>query len=138
MWMALSNLVGTKIRLVIEYTLIAAVVAISGATMVLWMQNTSMETKLGKLQADLHSYKAEVMELKELRRVDATTMSSLLTDMKQIAEHDTEVRVRLTELETSNENVRIFLETSLPLELVCLLADTCARDPSFPTPRHRP
>lgn len=122
-----------KGRLVIEYLLIAAVVALCAVTTTMWIQKNAISAKLDKTKEQVTDLKvkvdlqdATISDLKALRTTDAEALTGLLTDFKSLSKNDATVRDRLRKLEQSNEAVRQYLETPIPVELQCLLAGTCA------------
>ena len=126
-------------RLVIEYALIAAVVSLAGVAVALWGAKKNTEITLSKTETRLtgaesrmttlesvnQAHEETIKELKDLRGQDAKALDGLLGDYKILAEADTRVRTRLHNLETSNENVRNYLNLPVPAQLDCLLNDTC-------------
>jgi hypothetical protein len=74
------------------------------------------------------AHEETIRELKDLRGQDAKALDGLLNDYKTLAESDSKVRTRLHHLETSNENVRNYLNLPVPAQLDCLLNDTCTAD----------
>jgi len=123
----------SKIRLAIEYVLIACVVALCAVTTTLWVQRNSISAKLDHTEEQVVSLTNEVGiqgatidDLKSLRVQDAEALSGLLSDYKSLSQNDATVRDRLRRLEQTNEVVRKYLETPIPPELQCVLNDTCA------------
>lgn len=126
-------------RLVIEYALIATVVTLAGVAVALWGAKKNTESALAQTETRLvrtedrvatmesvnQAHEVTISELKELRGQDAKALDGLLGDYKILAESDTKVRTRLHNLETSNENVRDYLNLAVPAQLDCLLNDTC-------------
>lgn len=123
----------SKGRLVIEYLMIAGLVALCAITTTLWFQKNSIAEKLDRTQDQVVRLRDTVEiqggtidTLKELRTTDATALTGLLTDYKSLSKNDATVRDRLRKLEQSNEVVRKYMETPIPVELQCLLNGTCA------------
>jgi chromosome segregation ATPase len=129
-------------RLVIEYALIAGVITLAGVAMTLWGAKAKTEIVLAKTETRLgatenrvttlesvnQAHEETIRELKDLRGQDAKALDGLLNDYKTLAESDSKVRTRLHHLETSNENVRNYLNLPVPAQLDCLLNDTCTAD----------
>lgn len=129
----------TKKRLVIEYILIALLVATAAFTFTMWLQKLEVEKSLAETRTDLvtvqnrvtvvESVNSELEQtvgnLKELRLEDAKALGGLLRDYKALADRDLQVRRRLSTLEQTNETVREYLNQPLPPELVCMLNNTC-------------
>lgn len=128
-----------KKRLVIEYVLLAVLVAVAGFTFTMWLQKERTENALAKTQGELSTVQSRltlveavntqqeqtITDLKELRLEDAKALGGLLTDYKSLAENDARVRRRLSNLEQTNEAVRNYLNQPIPPELVCVLHGTC-------------
>lgn len=126
-------------RLVIEYALIATVVILAGVAVALWggkkktevvlaqteTRLTGAEARMTTLESVNEAHEETIKELKDLRGQDAKALDGLLSDYKMLAEADSRVRTRLHNLETSNENVRNYLNLPVPAQLDCLLNDTC-------------
>ena len=128
-----------KTRLVIEYALIAVIVAAAGFTFSMWLSKERTEKSLLTTQNELHivqqrlgavesvnqQQQETISELKELRFQDAQALTGLLTDYKVLADNDARARNRLATLEQANETVRNYLNHRIPPDLACLLNDTC-------------
>lgn len=129
---ALLLFLRTKKRLAIEYGMIAAVVTLAGTTLALWSQKgkqarqlQATEQRVTVLELVQEQNVATIEDLKRLRHNDARALDGLLTDFKELSARDTQVRQRLRILEQSNEAIRDYLDTPIPLELRCLLDATC-------------
>lgn len=128
-----------KTRLVIEYVLIAVIVAVAGFTFTMWLskerteksllttQNElqTVQQRLGAVESVNRQQQETIGELKELRLQDAQALTGLLTDYKVLADNDARARNRLVTLEKSNETVRNYLNRHIPPDLACLLNNTC-------------
>lgn len=128
-----------KTRLVIEYALIAVIVAAAGFTFSMWLskerteksllttQNElqTVQQRLGAVESVNQQQQETIGELKELRFQDAQALTGLLTDYKVLADNDALVRNRLATLEQTNETVRNYLNQRIPPDLACLLNNTC-------------
>lgn len=139
-WLASAlGFMKNKKRLVIEYALIAVLVAVAGFTFTMWLSKERIEKSLLTTQLELQTVssrlnsveevnqaqEATISELKELRLKDAQALTGLLTDYKTLADNDYRARQRLSSLEKSNETVRNYLNQPIPPDLVCLLNNTC-------------
>ena len=128
-----------KKRLVIEYALLAVLVAVAGFTFSMWLQKERTEQVLQRAQGELQTVQGRltvveavndqqeqtIANLKDLRVEDARALGSLLNDYKSLAANDARVRRRLTTLEQTNETIRNYLNQPIPSDLVCLLNGTC-------------
>jgi hypothetical protein len=135
---SLSFITG-NFRLVIEYALIATIVALCGFTAALWSSKLKTEESLAATQNALgvvsqslnttvgvvsDSVK-KISDLSDLRRQDSKALTLLTSNLASLAKKDYEVRSRLQYLESSNEVVKQYLDAPIPPELICLLDDTC-------------
>lgn len=118
----------TNLRLGLEYALIAAVIALGGFTVTMWIQKSQLQTsiaemsnKVGILEIANEGHKATIESLKKERDNDARALSGLIEDVKTLAERDSTWRRGLTQLESKNETVRRYLDSPIPAELQCLL-----------------
>jgi hypothetical protein len=114
-------------RLVIEYVLIGTVVTLAGVAVALWGAKKNTEVVLSKTETRLGATENRVTTLESVNQAHEETIKELkdLHDYKMLAEYDSKVRTRLHNLETSNENVRNYLNLPVPAQLDCLLNDTC-------------
>lgn len=137
-----SNLLGfftSKKRLLIEYMLIAVLLAVAGFTFNLWLNKAKVESKLEAAKKEVKVIQSKLLaielvndvqektieDLRDLRITDAKALTGLLQDYKLLAKRDTEARQRLSALENTNETVRAYLNTPIPAELECLLNNSC-------------
>lgn len=139
-WIAKSlAFVQNKTRLVLEYILIAVLVASASLTFTMWLSKGRIQEQLGAAQKDLASahkrldavelvneqHELTISSLKEMRLKDATALAGLISDYKALANSDAIARKRLATLENTNEDVRIYLNQRIPPNLACLLNHTC-------------
>jgi hypothetical protein len=127
-------------RLFIEYALIGAVITLCAVAVSLWGAKAKTELVLAKTETRLNAsenrmatlesvnqfHQETIKELKDLRGKDAQALDGLLTDYKMLAQSDSKVRTRLHRLENLNEGVRNYLNLPVPVELECVLNDTCS------------
>jgi hypothetical protein len=121
-----------NVRLIVEYALIAIIIAVAAVAFTLWTQthelNAKNDTLLGRVsQVEIinQAQDATINDLQDLRKKDAEVMAGLVTDFKQLSQNDSAARKKLSELEKSNAKVRDYLDQPLPAELVCLLNESC-------------
>lgn len=134
-----------KKRLIIEYILIAVIVASAATVFTLWLQREKTENKLVEASQKIDGLKKRVhtveqinatqdrtiKTLNELREQDATALGGLLNDYTRLSERDKSVQKQIAELEKNNEKVRSYLSQPLPPELRSLLTgQTRNRNPS--------
>lgn len=133
-------------RLVIEYCLIGIVVVMGCFTTTLWIKKQRIEIALANtetnlvatqgtvshlatqisLQEDLNKEQGERIEnLVELRRLDSTALTALVSNFRSLSASDQRVQKKLTELESKNAVVKDYLDQPIPPELACLHNDEC-------------
>lgn len=134
--------VGSKGRLIIEYGLVAIVVTLLGGMAALWQGKLKTEVRLVNTEKNLGDVNnrlqtAETVNdiqngtidnLKDLRAKDARVLDKLITDYRTLARDDSSFRNRLTKLENSNADVKSYLNQPIPVELACVLNNTCTAD----------
>ncbi len=121
-----------KKRLVIEYLLIAILLGTAGALVTLWLQKQGLDKRLEStlervtvLEITTQQAEEAITNLKNMRARDARALEGLINDFKSLSEDDSRVRSRLKKLEASNETVRKYLDSPVPIALQCLLDGTC-------------
>lgn len=125
--------VAGKGRLWLEYLIIAGLIAMAGFCLSLWLKNSATETQLEDVRTRLttaelvsQSHEATIGNLLALRLDDAKALDGVLGELKVMAKTDSVIRWQLKQLEASNEVVKDYLLSPIPLELRCLLERTCA------------
>lgn len=129
---AVSAITGNA-RLWLEYAIIAVMIAMAGFGLSLWLKNAQVESNLmdvtGRLAAaelTTQLNRQTIDNLKELRLADAQAMNGVFVDLRALAKVDADVRRKLKQLEETNELVKNYMASPVPLELRCLLEHTCA------------
>ena len=128
---AISFVTGNA-RLVIEYILIALAIAGAATAIALWYRTNYLEAHNDELRERVASVEVinetqdkTISDLQALRQQDAAVMAGLVTDYAKLSKSDATARKKLSELEKQNANVRDYLDQPLPLELVCMLNNSC-------------
>jgi hypothetical protein len=129
---AAVSFVTGRVRLVIEYTLIALVIASTATAITLWYRANYLEKSNDELRERITNVELinvaqdkAISDLQELRQQDAVAMAGLLADYAKVSKSDTAVRKKLTDMEKQNASVHGYLDESLPPELGCLLNNSC-------------
>lgn len=144
----LASFFGPKARLIIEYVLIAMLLAALGLAVTLYVAKLKQDRAVAELRGDVTTltgevgglknvneiYKADITELKELRFLDAEALGKLVDEMKNLSTQDTEFRNKLSRLEATDESVRAYLNSPVPPQLRCMLERTC-EDPADGVPK---
>lgn len=131
-------------RLIIEYMLIACVVALGVAILYgrihLAQQDTQLAKQAGKLaevsqqldgatdtikaQVAVNKAQQEALDkLDRLRDADSTAIAGLQHDVKLVNAKRAELRSKLDQLEKNNAKAKALLDTPVPPSLGCLLDD---------------
>lgn len=139
----LTSLMKNKLRLYIEYAMIALLVVTAGITFTLWLQKQTIQKNLAETKVQLTSVESRlttaeqvnkiqqdhIVELHNLRLTDAKVLDGLMHDYKSIKLSSTKARSKVTQLEHKNETVKTYLDKPIPSELGCMFSKTCQPDP---------
>lgn len=131
----IQSTVKARIRLVIEYALVGAVIVLATTALAAWGGKKKTEVQLARAEVTLTTAQARVAtleeigqrraetirELRALRENDSKVLASLIADFKDLTERVTAERAKLGELESGNESVKTYLANAVPLELDCML-----------------
>jgi hypothetical protein len=136
------SFVTSKARLILEYGLIVAVVALGGWSVATWWQNratvqgltnsvTDLSGRLGGVSADLKTAVAAnrdqddaIAELKRLRAIDSQALGELQGELAKADTKAATVRQKIAELEKTNADAKALLDTAVPPALGCVLDGT--------------
>jgi hypothetical protein len=121
-----------KPRLIIEYLLIIAIIALGVFCFNLWQKNNSMEnrfimaeTKIHVLERTNNDYLDEIVKLHEVNDDTTKVLSDLMHDYKLLAKLDSVEKEKLKKLADENQHVKDFLAMSIPYDVNCLLTNSC-------------
>jgi len=128
----------SHVRLVIEYLMIVALVALAGLYVAQRIHALQLDTQVQKLQNDsaladgtikvLASANVEqdaaIASLKELRARDSRQIQSLQKDFKKTDAASMQVKAKLVELEKTNVQAKSLLDTAVPDVARCVLDGT--------------
>lgn len=129
----------SKLRLYIEYALIAIIVALAGFAVYNYVTRVRLDAKVVTLEGKVDKANERVAAVEEInaqqataidtirsiRDVDGTILAGLAQDMNALRVRDTSMTTRLATLERSNEAVRKYLNAAVPAPVGCLLDKTC-------------
>ncbi|AXI83656.1 hypothetical protein FUT69_08060 [Xylella taiwanensis] len=139
-----------SVRLLIEYTMIGALVALIGHAVLAWSERsqlaqraTHLAQQLARVESTLEQQIAinrdqdeAIARLRSLREIDRHALAGLHTDLNRITSRDRVLRQRITHLEHLHDEAKTFLDTDVPDVLGCLLdGSTCQDDHGRPEPR---
>lgn len=127
--------VSGKARLLLEYALIAAVVALAGFAFNSALQRKSLEktvaglsTSLGSVSTTLNQQveanrqqDAAIARLKDLRELDSSALTTLQGELGSVNANNRTIKTKLAELERTNAQAKAFLDTAVPDAVGCLL-----------------
>jgi hypothetical protein len=123
---ALSFVTG-NIRTVIEYALVALLMAIGGTAITLWFKTKALESKADALQYNLsleqtvNNYQTQaIRDYQNLRERDAKAMDTIVRSMDVLASKNSSHKQKLSTLEKNNALVRETLNAPVPSALNCL------------------
>ena len=132
----------SKLRLWIEYALIAAVVILLGYATWGWFQRAYLVQEIVQLEGDVREAETRIGLVEEVNRqqdavintlrgvseLNDTMLQGLAADMQSLYGRDQSIRTRLASLERNNEAVREYLDSAVPAPVVCVLDKTCPED----------
>lgn len=127
--------VSGKARLLIEYALIGAVVALAGFAVNSTLQRKSLEktvsglsTTLGTVSTTLnqqvaanHEQDVAIQRLKDLRELDSSALMTLQGELGNVNANNRTIKTKLAELERTNAQAKAFLDLAVPDAVGCLL-----------------
>lgn len=120
--------VTNKLRLFLEYVLIALLLGVAGALVVMWLQSKLQAQKLEHAQTQVATLTMQnqmnsrtIVRLMELRQRDAEALKGLLDDNHMLYASDKQARDRVAALEREDESVRKYLSQPVPASLAGLL-----------------
>ena len=132
---SLWSWVSGKARLIIEYVLLALVVALAGYAVFSAFERkqlvanvNDLSSRLGTVsntlneQVELNKQQdVAISEISRLRSVDSEAIQGLQRDLSDANTKDQAVRQKLAQLEKNNADARALLDTAVPAALGCLL-----------------
>lgn len=128
-----------KIRLWIEYALVALVLAVAGFAVTIKVQSLQQETHISELSSALERTREQIgvvasvndaqeqviMDLADQREVDGKAIVDLMDTYKGLAIIDKNLRGALAQLEKDNEQARSYLNGTIPESVSCLYDGSC-------------
>lgn len=127
-----ASIVTGKLRLFLEYGLIATVIVTAASAVGLWyrteyldLSNVALNEKIQYAEDINEAQDATIAELRRIRLQDSIAISGLVNDYARLAKTDAIARNRLAELAKSDTNIRTYLEHPVPFELTCMFNGTC-------------
>jgi hypothetical protein len=128
----------SHVRLIIEYAMIAAMVALAGLYVAQRIHGLQLDTQVQKLTGDAQladgtikvlaqanvDQDAAIAGLKELRARDSRQIQSLQKDFKKTDAASLQVKAKLAALEKTNVQAKSLLDTVVPDVARCVLDST--------------
>lgn len=125
----------SHIRLLIEYAMIAALVALAGLYVAQRIHSLQLDTQVQKLAGDAQladstikvlaranvDQDAAIASLKELRARDSKQIQSLQKDFRKTDAASLQVKAKLAALEETNAQAKSLLDTAVPDAVGCVL-----------------
>lgn len=138
MFSTLITAIGSRLRLYVEYALVAAVVGLGCAAVAFYWKTQALEVNAQTLHTQVDDLNGQVRnavaanaqqekainDLVVQRAQDALAVQSLTSQFNVIQQHDASTRARLNDLVKNNANVRNYFATPLPTELRGVLNGT--------------
>lgn len=128
----------SHVRLLIEYAMIAALVALAGLYVAQRIHGLQLDAQVQKLASDAQladgtikvlaranvDQDAAIASLKELRAKDSRQIQSLQKDFKKTDAASLQVKAKLAALEKTNVQAKSLLDTAVPDVARCVLDGT--------------
>lgn len=142
---SVAGLFKGKLRLWIEYALIAVMVALAGFSLSSYLQRRELSNRLdttnkkvGQLSTSLdqqvtinNQQEDAISALRTLRKIDSDAIQGLHTELQSHASTNKLVLSKIQQLEKNNAQAKALLDIRVPPDLGCLLdgRQDCAPDP---------
>lgn len=128
--------VSGRARLIIEYVLLAILVAVAGYSVNSFVQirslnksNAELNTKVGGLTGALETVvsvnadqQLAINKLKVLRTTDANAIDGLKSELEANGQKTATVATKVSQLEKNNGEAKKVLDTAIPRDLGCVRA----------------
>lgn len=138
----------SKIRLWIEYGLVALVLAVAGFAVTIKLQSLRQETHISELSSQLEiaserigviasvndAQEQVIMNLADQREVDGKAIVQLMDSYQNLTIIDRNLRKALAQLE-NNDEARTYLDIPVPGSVGCLFDGTCGPGGDSPNKR---
>lgn len=126
--------VSGKARLIIEYVLLAVLVAVAGYSVNSYLQikglsksNADLNTKVGGLNGALETVvgvnndqQEAINRLKGLRQTDASALDGLKKELESNGTKTSKVAAKVSQLEKNNAEAKKVMDTAVPRALGCV------------------
>lgn len=124
-----------KTRLTLEYGLIASVIVLGAGVFTLWLNKQEVEERLQSVSGRLEFVETRnarnetyIRKLKQQQVEDAILIQNLITDYEPVFGSYIDIQGRLDALELTTQELDEYLNSSVPLELHCVISNTCNED----------
>lgn len=145
------NLITSKVRLWIEYVLIAVVLATVGLAVTLKMQTIRQETSISNLKSDFESERVKVERATERldlvegvndaqakvietlggqREKDNLAVTKVLNLAQTLRDNDQKLRDKLDDLEKTDADAKSYFDIPMPESIACMYDDSCTDPPA--------
>jgi aminoglycoside phosphotransferase (APT) family kinase protein len=139
LWKWIESKFAGKLRLIIEYLMIAALATVAGFAFNSWMKERDLEgqvgtlsTKVGGLSQSLdqavqanRDQDDAIKALKDLRKNDSDSILGLRKLVETNATKNRQVSDKITQLEQNNAQAKALLDVAVPTAVGCVLDGTC-------------
>jgi hypothetical protein len=126
--------VSGRARLIIEYLLLAVLVAVAGYSLNSYLQikalsksNAELNTKVGGLSGALdtvvgvnNDQQEAIERLKTLRQTDASAINGLKAELEQNGKKSSTVAAKVSQLEKNNAEAKKVMDAAVPRDLGCV------------------
>lgn len=134
------GLITSKIRLYVEYAVLALLIGVAGLAITLKMQTLRQEISINNLSTGLEKVQAEnkvitsvneaqqsvIETLGSQRETDNKAVTQLLDTYQKLRDADRNLRSKLDTLEKTDAQAKAYFDSVIPESVACVYDDSCA------------
>jgi len=145
------GLITSKIRLYVEYAVLALLIGVAGLAVTLKMQTYRQEISITNLKSDFETEKVKVERANERidlvegvneaqakvidtlggqREKDNLAVTKLLNTYQTLRDNDQKLRDKLDDLEKTDADAKSYFDIPMPESVACLYDDSCPDTPA--------
>jgi len=137
------SLITSKLRLYVEYAIIAVLIATVGLAVTLKMQTYRQEISITNLSTGLENAKGQIEVITSVneaqegviktlsgqRESDNKAVTQLLDTYQKLRDADQKIRSKLDTLEKTDVQAKTYFDSVIPESVACVYDDSCADPP---------
>jgi len=126
------DFIATKFRLFVEYVMIGLIITLLGACFTIYIKKLHTDIELGKVATTAafldDANQTNLLTIAELQKDNKKSSDAVMTLIRRNQEIQSEnfaMQQKIDALEGSDEQVKDYLNTNIPVSLQCLLNTEC-------------